>query len=559
MRKQTLYGAEARTKIFDGVKKITAAVKVTLGPLGRNVLISQSMVVDYGVHSLPLNVTKDGYRTAIGFDLDDHFEKAGVLLVKEACQKTVDQAGDGTTTTAVLLEAIVEEGIRLINEGVNPMELKRVIDSEVEYVVERLKEMAAQIGNDNEKIFQIATISANNDIVIGRLIADAFKQIGSEGIIDIEPGKSVNTEIKIASGYRFQKSWVSPYFMNNKDKQICEFSEPLILIYQNRITHHTQIQRALELSMQLGKPLLIICEDAADEGLGFMVMNNFQNRVRICVVKAPEFGVERMEAMEDIALLTGGSYITDIRGINIKEIEVENLGNAKKVIVTKEETTIIEGAGNKDEIQNLLNELRMNLAQAKNENDRFPIEKRIARLIGGVAVIQVGAATETEMKERMDRFDDSVRATKSAISEGYVPGAGSAFLKLIPKGVSINVDALKDVPESTWEDVVKIYDQTGNQFWSSKTPPTFHGIIFNILKTPLEQICKNAGIKSDQILKLISLGGDNDGYNAKTDKVEDLVIAGVIDPVKVLRCALQNAASSAGMVLTTECLIADLL
>lgn len=533
MNKKTLYGTEARAKILEGIKKISAAVKCTLGPLGRNVMISQSMVVDYGVHSLPIMVTKDGYRTATCFDLDDPFEKGGVLLVKEACQKTVDQAGDGTTTTAVLLEAIVEEGIKLIEAGANPMELKRGIDKAVECVVGELQKAAVKIGDNNEKIFQIATISANNDPEIGRLIADAFKKIGSEGIIDIEAGRSVKTEIKIAAGYKWQyDNWISPLFINKPEKQICEFEDPLILLYHGRVTHHTQVKRALEIAMKEGRPLLIVCEDAADEGLAFLAMNNIQKRVQVCIIKSPGFGEARRVEMEDIALLTGGNYVSDIRGLNVKEIEKVNLGQARKVIVTKEETVIIGGIHDGEGLEKLLGDLRMDLTRAKNEDERFPIEKRIAKLTGGVAVIQVGAATETEMKERLDRFDDAVRATKSAISEGYVPGGGISFLNTL---MVIDLDS-----------------------------PLHKGmqIIATIRTAILQQICENAGVKygekQAQISKeRISCKSLNIGYNAKTDKIEDLVEAGVIDPVKVLRCALQNAASSASMALTTECLICD--
>lgn len=533
MLKETLYGGVARAKIFDGVKKITAAIKCTLGPLGRNVMISQSMVIDYGVHNLPIHVTKDGYNTARAFDLKDPFEKAGVLMVKEACQKTVDQAGDGTTTTAVLLEAIVEEGIKLIEAGANPMDLKRGIDKAVEYVVDELKKAAVKIGNDNEKIFQIATISANNDIEIGRLIADAFKKIGTEGIIDIEAGKSVKTEIKIADGYKWQyDNWISPLFVNRPDKQICEFENPYILIYQSRIIHHTQIQRALELVLPTGRPLLIVCEDSDGEGLATLAMNNIQKRIQVCVVKSPGFGEQRRIEMEDIALLTGGTYISDIRGIGVKEIELENLGQSRKAIVTKEETVVIGGIHEGEGLENLLKRLRMNLAQAKNEEERFPIEKRIARLTGGVAVIQVGAATETEMKEKLDRFDDAVRATKAAISEGYLPGGGMAFL---------NALLVIDMDSPLCEGM---------------------GIIAGIKSIILEQICINAGIdynakKAEINSSRVEEKNLNIGYNAKTDKIEDLVESGVIDPVKVLRCALQNAASAASMALTTEVLICD--
>jgi chaperonin GroEL len=519
MRKQTLYGEQARAAILEGVKKIAAAVKCTLGPSGRNVLISQSMVVDYGVHSLPVHLTKDGYTTARGFDLDDPHEKAGVLLVKEAAQKSVDQSGDGTSTTVLLAEAIATKGIELIKEGYNPMELKRGIDKAVEQVVAAIKNMATPIKGDIEKIRQIATVSANNDIEIGNLIADAFAKIGDEGVIDIEPGNSVRTEIRIADGYKFERSFVSPWFMNNKEKQTCEFENPYILLYEKRINHHTQVEKILEKVSQTGRAILIICEDADEEGLAFLVMNSSQKRLKCCVVKAPAFGDARREEMEDIAILTGGFYITDSKGVGIKEAGLEHLGSARKVVVNKDETIIIGGEADKMLLENQLNELRMNLTQTKNEDEAFPIEKRIARLTGGVAVIQVGASTETEMKEKLDRFDDAVRATKSAIAEGFVPGAGTTFLRI----------------------------KTNNP------------VIDPILDAPLRQICINAGVDVEQIVEKVRCSTGNIGYNAKTDDVQDLVEAGIIDPAKVLRCAIQNAASVASMILTTEVLIADTL
>lgn len=518
MIKKAIFGAEARQKIMDGVRQICKAVACTLGPSGRNVLISQSVIVDYGVHNIPLNLTKDGYRTAKSFDVIDYFEKAGVVLVKEAAQKTVDQCGDGTSTTTVLLEAIAEAGIKLIDGGANPMELKKTIDTQVQAIVESIQKKAIKIGDDNERIFQVASISANNDPIIGRTIADAFKEIGTEGIIDLEAGQGVTTEIKIAKGYRFERSWISPLFINNKEKQTCEFENPLILLYEKRVIHHTQVEQALTLANQSGRPILVICEDAGEEGLAFLAMNTLQGRIKCCVVKSPSIGERRRQEMEDIAVLTGGTYVSDGKGIDIKEIEFQNFGQAKKVIVTKEETVIIGGLSNIGEVEDLLNELRMNLAQAKNEDEAAPIEKRIAKLQGGVAVIQVGAATETEMKEKLDRFDDSVRAVKAAISEGFLPGAGTAFLKEGIKGT---------------------------------------GIVYSILSRPLIQICRNAGVDPESILIAVGNGSENEGYNAKTDRVEDLMESGVIDPMKVLRCSLQNAASAAGAILTTECLIAD--
>lgn len=518
MLKKTLYGSEAKEKMLSGIRKIVDAIRVTLGPQGRNVVIAQSAVVDYGVHNLPLHITKDGATVARGFDLEDYFEKVGVMIIKECTMKTVDQAGDGTSSCAILAHAILEKAVELVeNKNANPIELKRSIDAAVETVIEQLKIIATPIKGDIDRIRQVATISANNDPEIGNWIADAFAKIGDEGVIDLEASKGVRTEIKISDGYKWDQSWTSPLFITNREKQIVEFEDPLILIYHNRINHHTQIQKALELCQQAVRPLLIICEDAVEEGLAFMVLNTLQGRVRVCAVKAPAFGEDRRIEMEDIAMLTGADYISDVRGINIKEVTKDNFGKAKKVIITKDETIIIGGDGNKDSIENHVNELRMNLAQAKNEDEKYPIEKRIAKIKGGVAVIQVGAATETEMKEKLDRFDDAVRATKAAIAEGYVAGGGTTYLRL----------------------------RSGNE------------IVDYAMDKILRQICANAGVDATQIMAQVKGLSGNMGYNAKTDKIEDLVESGVIDPAKVIRCALTNAASSAGMILTTEAMIVD--
>lgn len=558
MNKKTLYGSEARAKILEGVQKISKAVKATLGPLGRNVMISQSMIIDYGVHALPIHVSKDGFTVARSFELnDDPFAQAGVLMVKEAINKTVLEAGDGTTTCCVLVEAIATEGIKLVDEGANPMDVKRGIDKAVEYVVEQLKKMAVPIKGNVERIRQIATISANNDPEIGNWIAQAFERIGDEGVIDIEASKGMTTEIKISDGYKFNRSWVSPLFINNKEKQICEFNDALILLYDKRVIHHTQVQRALELSMQFGKPLLIICEDSTEEGLAFLAMNNMQGRVKCCVVKSPSFGEDQRMEMEDLAILTGGTYISDLHGVNIKEIEFENFGQAKKIIVTKDETIIIGGNSEKEKLDDLLNELRMNLAEAKTEDEKFPIEKRIAKLTGGVAVIQVGAATETELKEKLDRYDDAVRATKAAISAGYVPGAGTAFIRAtIQGGIAIDLEAIKGVDP---EEIIKTYNRTGILLGGASEIgiPNATSILYSILQEPLRQICRNAGVESDEIVEQVLHSDGDVGYNAKTNKIENLVENGIIDPTKVLICALINAASSAGMILTCEALIAD--
>jgi len=517
MLKKTLYGPEAREKMLSGVKKIVDAIRVTLGPQGRNVVVAQSAVVDYGVHNLPLHITKDGATVARGFDLEDYFEKVGVMIIKECTTKTVDQAGDGTSSCAILAHAILQKSIEAINKGANPVELKKQIEVAVERVIYELKKISTPIKGDIGRIQQVATISANNDSEIGTWIADAFAKIGDDGIIDLEVSNGVKTEIKISDGYKWEQSWTSPLFITNREKQIVELENPLILIYHNRINHHTQIMKALELCQQTGKPLLIICEDAVEEGLAFMVLNTLQGRVKVCAVKSPAFGEDRRLELEDLALLTGGDYISDVRGINIKEITRDNFGTAKKVIVTKDETVVIGGGGNKEAIENHINELRMNLAEAKNEDEKYPIEKRIAKIKGGVAVIQVGAATETEMKEKLDRFDDAVRATKAAIAEGYVAGGGTTYLRI----------------------------RSGNE------------IIDHAMDSILRQICANAGVDHNQIVNQVKGLSGNMGYNAKTDKIEDLVDAGVIDPTKVIRCALTNAASSASMILTTEAMIVD--
>lgn len=517
MLKKTLYGADARAKMLSGMTKIVDAIRVTLGPQGRNVVLAQSAVIDYGIHSLPLHITKDGATVARGFDLEDYFEKVGVMMIKECTYKTVDQAGDGTSSCAILAHAILEKAIESVIAGANPIELKKSIEIAVENVVLELKKLSTPIKGDINRIRQVATISANNDQEIGNWIADAFEKIGDEGIIDLEASKNVRTEIKISDGYKWDQSWTSPLFITNREKQIVELENPVILIYHNRINHHTQIMKALELCQQSGKPLLIICEDAVEEGLAFMVLNTLQGRVKVCAVKSPSFGDERRIELEDIALLTGGDYISDIRGINIKEITKDNFGTAKKVVVSKEETIIIGGGGSKERIEDHLNELRVNLAEAKNEDEKYPIEKRIAKLKGGVAVIQVGAATETEMKEKLDRFDDAVRATKAAISEGYVAGAGTTYLRI----------------------------NSGSE------------IVDHAMGMILRQICLNAAVNADEIIAQVKEAGGNVGYNAKTNKIENLVDSGVIDPTKVIRCALTNAASSANMILTTEAMIVD--
>lgn len=530
MNKKTLYGKDARASILNGIKKIAKAVKVTLGPAGRNVLLAESVLVEYSTRSLPVHITKDGVTVAKAFEVDDFFEKPGVEMVKEAAKKSVEQSGDGTTSTVVLLEAIVERGVELINGGANPMLIKKGIDAAVETVVDSLNLMSTPVRGNIERIRQIATISANNDVEIGNWIATAFEKIGDDGVIDLEASRGVKTEISLAEGYKWDNGFVSPYFINNKEKQVCEFENPLILVYEKRLTHHKQIEAALQLSVRNTKPLFIVCEDVDDEALAFLSINNAQGNIRVCVVKAPSFGAERRTDMEDIALLTGGTFISDSMGVGIKDVRDVHFGTAKKVVVKKDSAVIIGGEGKKNKMEDLLNELKMNLAQAKDEDEKFPIEKRIAKITNGVAVIKVGAATETEMKEKLDRFDDAVRATKAAIAEGFVAGGGSVFAAL---SYSDNSDT--------------------SDFGKGEK------LLRDSLISPFNQICENAGVDPSEKIRIIRESKEVVGYNAKTDKIENLVESGIIDPVKVLRCSLQNAASAAGMILTSEALIVDFL
>lgn len=514
MLKQILYGKEARQKIYDGVKKVSDAVVVTLGPQGRCVIISRCVPTQNGMQYYMPFATKDGVTVSRNITLTDQLENTGANLIIQAAEKTMSDVGDGTSTTVLLMKCILEQGLELINAGINPQELKKGIDDAVSYVVSELKKIAIPVGNDIEKIRQVATVSSNNDVVIGDLIAEAFSKIGIDGDIDIEEAKGVNTEIKVADGFKFNRGWISPYFITNPSKQECELVNPYILLYDKKITLLSQVQSVLELVMGKNRPLLIICDDADGEALAAIAMNVSQKRIQCCIVKSPEFGDLKREGMEDLAVITGGLYVSDEKGKALKSVSLSDLGSCAKVIVSKDETVIISGEGNKDELEDLLNNLKMNLAEVKNTIEKEPIEKRIAKLTGSVAVLYVGANTDVEMKEKKDRVDDAIRATKAAISEGFVAGGGSAFIGI----------------------------KSGNE------------LIDSILTEPLKQICKNAGV--DSMVDKIHNGL---GYNAKINKIEDLVAAGIIDPVKVLRCSLENAASAATMILISETLICDSL
>lgn len=529
MKKNILFSKEARDKVQIGANLIADAVSVTLGPQGRNVLISESYLHDYDLRSFPIRATKDGVSVARCVKSEDQIENVGVLLLREASEKTMLQAGDGTTTTVVLARAILNEGLKLVDAGANPMELKKGIDAAVAQVVEQIKAMAVPVNGDIEKVRQIATIAANNDSSIGDLIADTFMKIGFDGVIDIEEAKSVNTEIKLIDGFTFDKGWLSPMFITNPSKQECELMEPYILLYDRNITTMKQIIPILNQVASESKPLVIICDDVDGEALAFLAVNTAQRKIQACAIRAPFIGEQKRELMEDLAAATGATFTTDLKGVAIENLKITHLGKAQKIIVSKEKTTIINGEKNKAEFRELYNNLKMNAVDAKSDEEKQQIEARIARLTGSVAVIMVGAATEVEMKEKKDRVDDSIRAAKSAMAEGYVPGGGTAFIRAI----------------------------------SNLAPPTDdykkgYLLLGSILNAPLNQICLNAGVK-DKLLEVIAESGYNIGYNAKTNKVEDLVASGVIDPVKVLRCSLQNAASVAGVVLTAEAMIVDSL
>lgn len=529
MQKQVDFGKKSRSKIQAGVKKITDAVRVTMGANGKCVLIGEAIYGNDGLVHLPTLVTKDGWTVTKHFSLPDPVEHRGAMLIKEAATKTVEMVGDATTCTCVLAEAMVSEGIKLIDQGANSQELKKGMDAAAEYVISELKKISTPVRGEIERVRQIATVSANNDKVIGDLIAEAISKIGYDGVIDIQQSNGIETEIKVTDGFKFDRGWVSPLFVNNPAKEICEFEEPYILIYDKRINHHEQIQQIMSLVQQRNKPVLIICEDLVDEGLAFLGMNAYRQLLKVCTVKSPEFGRMREDWMEDIALLTGATFISDLRGVSVKNIGINHLGTSKKAIVSKSETVIVDGGGDKDNIFAFIEKLKTNLDNEITEEERFYIEKRIARLNGSIAVIKVGAATETELKEKLDRVDDSVRATKAAIAEGFVAGGGTAFVKL----ANFHVIDGSEITDK----------QKGQRL-----------MYLSCLK-PFLQICENAGVDGSEIIKSILNSNPDTGYNVLTERVEDMVDAGIIDSTKALRVALQNAVSVAGMILTSECSI----
>ena len=523
MSKQVKYNVEARDALKRGVDILANAVKVTLGPKGRNVIIDKK----FGSPA----ITKDGVTVAKEIELKDALENMGAQMVKEVASKTADLAGDGTTTATVLAQAIVTAGIKNVAAGANPMDLKRGIDKAVSAVVANLKTQSQSVGEDNNKIKQVASISANNDEVIGTLIADAMAKVGKDGVITVEEAKGTETEMKTVEGMQFDRGYLSPYFVTNADKMEVELDNPYILIYDKKISSMKELLPVLEKQVQTGKPLLIIAEDLDGEALATLVVNKIRGSLKVAAVKAPGFGDRRKAMLEDIAILTGGTVISEERGYKLENADLTYLGQAEKVVVDKDNTIVINGAGKSDDIKARVNQIKSQIETTTSDYDKEKLQERLAKLSGGVAVLYVGAATEVEMKEKKDRVDDALHATRAAVEEGIVAGGGVAFIR--------SIEALANLKGSN-ED-----ENTGIQ------------IIRRAIEEPLRQICQNAGIEGSIIVQKVKEGKADFGYNARTDVFENMIGAGVIDPTKVSRVALENAASIAAMLLTTEVVLAD--
>ena len=523
MAKDIFFDVEAREKLKKGVDALANAVKVTLGTKGRNVVIAKKFGAPH--------ITKDGVTVAKEIELSDPVENMGAQMVKEVASKTADIAGDGTTTATVLAQAIVGAGLKNVAAGANPMDLKRGIDKAVTEVVKNLKKMATEVGSDNSKIKQIATISANNDEAIGSLIAKAMKVVGNDGVITVEEAKGTETEVKTVEGMQFDRGYLSPYFVTNAEKMITEMENPLILISEKKISSMKELLPILEPVVQAGKGLLIIAEDVDGEALGTLVVNRIRGSLKVAAVKAPGFGDRRKAMLEDIAILTGGTVISEERGMTLEGITIDMLGTAAKIEIDKENTTIINGKGKKADIVARVGQIRAQIEATTSDYDREKLQERLAKLAGGVAVLYVGAATEMEMKEKKDRVDDALAATRAAVEEGIVPGGGVALIRAIE-----SLDKLKGDNED---------EQTGI------------AIVKRAAEEPLRQIIANAGGEGAVIVQKVKEGKDDFGYNARTEVYEKLYKAGVIDPTKVTRIAIENAASIASMLLTTECVIAD--
>ena len=523
MAKEILFNIDARDQLKKGVDALANAVKVTLGPKGRNVIIEKKFGAPH--------ITKDGVTVAKEIELADAYQNTGAQLVKEVASKTGDDAGDGTTTATVLAQAIVAEGLKNVTAGASPMDIKRGIDKAVAKVVESIKDQAETVGDNYDKIEQVATVSANNDPVIGKLIADAMRKVSKDGVITIEEAKGTDTTIGVVEGMQFDRGYLSAYFVTNTEKMECEMEKPYILIYDKKISNLKDFLPILEPAVQTGRPLLVIAEDVDSEALTTLVVNRLRSQLKICAVKAPGFGDRRKEMLEDIAILTGGVVISEEKGLKLDQATNEMLGTADKVTVTKDYTTVVNGAGNKDSIKERCEQIKAQIVATKSDYDREKLQERLAKLSGGVAVLYVGAASEVEMKEKKDRVDDALRATRAAIEEGIIPGGGVAYIRAIDA-----IDGMKgdNADETTGVEIIK-----------------------RAIEEPLRQIVANAGKEGAVVVQKVREGKGDFGYNARLDIYENLHAAGVVDPAKVARVALENAASIAGMFLTTECVIVE--
>ena len=521
--KEVKFEGDARTKMQKGVDILADAVKVTLGPKGRNVIIDKS----FGAP----RITKDGVTVAKEIELEDKFENMGAQMVREVASKTNDEAGDGTTTATVLAQAIVREGCKSVAAGMNPMDLKRGVDAAVSAVIAELRKKAKKVSSD-EEVRQIGTISANGDADVGTMISEAMQKVGKEGVITVEEAKSLTTELEVVEGMQFDRGYISPYFVTNAEKMFAELEDPYILLHEKKVSGLQSMLPLLEAVVQSSRPLLILAEDVEGEGLATLVVNKLRGGLKIAAVKAPGFGDRRKAMLEDIAILTGGQVVSEDLGIKLENVTLDMLGTAKKITITKEETTIVNGAGKKADIQGRCNQIRAQIDETSSDYDREKLQERLAKLAGGVAVIRVGGATEVEVKEKRDRVEDAMNATRAAVEEGIVPGGGTALLrasKVLEKLTPENDD-----------------QRVGME------------IIRKALQAPVRQIAENAGVEGSIVVgKLLEKKDASYGYNAATDKFEDLVKAGVIDPVKVVRTALQDAASVAGLLITTEAMVAE--
>ncbi len=524
MAKQVLFNVDARDGLKRGVDALANAVKVTLGPKGRNVVIDRK----FGSPT----ITKDGVSVAKEVELEDPIENMGAQMLKEVANKTADIAGDGTTTATVLAQAIVTAGLKNVAAGANPMDLKRGIDKAVTKVVANLKEQSKEVGSDNKKIEQVATVSANNDEVIGALIADAMKKVGKDGVITVEEAKGTETEVKTVDGMQFDRGYLSPYFVTNPEKMDTELETPYILIYDKKISNMKELLPVLEPVAQSGKPLLIIAEDVDGEALATLVVNKLRGSLKIAAVKAPGFGDRRKAMLEDIAILTGGTVISEERGFKLDNTTIDMLGTAEKVSIDKDNTTLINGAGSEENIKARIGQIKAQIETTTSDYDKEKLQERLAKLSGGVAVLYIGAASEVEMKEKKDRVDDALHATRAAVEEGIVAGGGVAYIRAIEA-----LDGMKGINAD---------ETTGVQ------------IVKRAIEEPLRQIVANAGGEGSIIVQKVREGKNDFGYNARTEVYENLIGAGVIDPTKVARVALENAASVSSMLLTTECLLVDI-